>query len=341
MKCTRPRSAHFSETQECERLRRDAPKLAVDAHAIFPLAVFQCREQTHTMGRMACEVLVFEYLEGCRTVGDILRMFERTHPTGLLQSTASCHVHRGGGTCEHVGQLRALVGQQAIRLNRRFQALHGRRHGDFKADNILLDRRGVPRLADFLSPFCRSCDREEFLSSTESQHPMVQEMRGTFSCAWHSEAARVEKCGAPPAPTCAVAPREAMCNAQLLEALERLNSMRQSQPLFGPMPSLLQNIGLSVQAVPPALRSASADRRMRGAIGEPPSGSCGMVQLSSLSRRQSWRQSRLSMSMGTEGSSSRSTSSSSSSAASAESVDSADSGFSHSSDESRRRTYTL
>jgi len=340
VKCMRPRKAHFSEAQESERLRRDAPKLALDAHAIFPSAVFQCREQTNAMGRMPCEVLVFEYLEGCRTVGDVLRMFERTHPTGLLQSTASCQAHRGGGTCEHAGPLRALVGQQAIRLNRRFQALHGRRHGDFKADNILLDRRGVPRLADFLSPYCQSCDREEFLSSIESQHPVVQEMKGSLSCAWRSEAARIEKCGAPLAPTCAITPGEAMCNAQLMESLERLNSMRQSQPLFGPMPSLLQNIGLRVQAVPPALGSASSGKRMHAASGEPPSGSCGMVPLSSVSRRQSFRQSRLNMSLGTEVSSSRS-SSCSSSADSAESADSADSGFSQSSDESRRRTYTL
>uniref|UniRef100_A0A7S4UN51 Protein kinase domain-containing protein n=1 Tax=Alexandrium monilatum TaxID=311494 RepID=A0A7S4UN51_9DINO len=252
VKCTRPRSACLSEAREAARLRRDAPALASDVHAVFPLAAFLCREPP-TQQRGAgppCEVAVFEHLEGCRSLGDLLRMFERSHPVGALRTLAPCTQHRNGQACEHVAPLRSLVARQAARLNWRFQALHGRRHGDFKADNVLLDRRGVPRLADFLSPFCRSCDREEFLGSTDSAHPAVMEMRGAFGCAWQSEAPRADALAR--APGCLVAPEEALRNARLLEALEQLSAARQSQSIFGPVPSLLSNIGMLVPGMAPA-----------------------------------------------------------------------------------------
>lgn len=265
VKCTRPRSACLSEAREAERLRREAPALAVDVHAVFPLASFLCREPPLLQtGLPPCEVVVFEHLDGCRPLGDLLRLFERTHPMGALRTTAPCAQHRSGQTCDHIAPLRSLVAQQAARLNWRFQAMHRRRHGDFKADNVLLDRRGMPRLADFLSPFCRSCDREEFLSSTDSTHPIVNEMRSAFSLAWQAEAQHAEALGR--SPGCAVSHEEAFHNAQLMEALEHLNAARQSQSIFGPMPSLLANIGLSVRALAaPPLGSCQAPRQLRQA----------------------------------------------------------------------------
>mmetsp|Transcript_88864 Transcript_88864/g.276060 ORF Transcript_88864/g.276060 Transcript_88864/m.276060 type:complete len:474 (+) Transcript_88864:1-1422(+) len=255
-KCTRPRDEHFSEAREAERLRRDAPLLAGDVHAVAPIAAFVCRESTPALGsRTPCEVVVFEHLEGCRSLGELLRMFERTHPTGPLQSTAACAAHQKCGACGHVGPLRSLLAHQSARLSRRFQAMHGRRHGDLKADNVLLDRRGVPKLVDFLSPFCQSCDREEFLGSTDSLHPVVNEMRGAFDHLWHVEARHAEVLAQTPG--CMLSPGEAFCNQQLMEALEQLSVLRQSQPLFGPVPSLLRNVGLAPWPAAAAAPSAA------------------------------------------------------------------------------------
>merc|ERR1711879_905758 len=103
-------------------------------------------------------------------------MYERTHAVGMLQNSSPCVAHRELGVCEHVHWLSSLLVQQVPLLNRRFQAMHGRRHGDFKANNVLVERGGTPRLADFLSAFCRSCDRNEFLGSIPSMHPAVRDM---------------------------------------------------------------------------------------------------------------------------------------------------------------------
>lgn len=266
-KCTRPRSMHLSEAREAERLLREAPGLASDVHTVFPLAAFLCRERMPVAsGPQPCEVVVFEHLEGCRSLGDLLRMYERTHPVGALRGVAPCPQHRHSGACEHIAQLRSLVAQQAARLNWRFQAMHGRRHGDFKADNVLLDRRGVLRLADFLSPFCTSCDKDEFLGSTDSVHPAINEMRGAFDCAWQAEAQRAEVLAR--VPGCLIAPEEAFHNVQLLEALERLTAARQSQSLFGPVPSLLSNIGMigPGMAMMPVFSTQKPPALMSGAL---------------------------------------------------------------------------
>lgn len=247
-KCTRPRSLCLSEAREAERLRRDVPSMAADAHLVFPLATFRCRGP-QVGGMPQCEIIIFEHLEGCRSLGDILRMFERTHPMGALKCAAPCLQHRNGHVCEHVAPLRMLVVRQTLRLIKRFQALHGRRHGDFKAENVLLDRRGVPRLVDFLSPFCRSCDREEFIASTDSAHPIINEMRGAFGSLWHAESQRAD--ALTPSLGCSVSQEEAFHNLQLMEALEQLCTVQQSQNIFGPVPSLLGQIGISTISLAP------------------------------------------------------------------------------------------
>ncbi|CAK0877255.1 unnamed protein product [Prorocentrum cordatum] len=174
----------------------------------------------------------------------------------VLRSGAACSAHRGGGACEHAQLLRSLLVHQVPRLNRRFQSRHGRRHGDFKADNVLIDRSGIPRLADFLSPFCQSCDREELLCSICSSHPAVQEMKSAVGGAWSGRSAADEAwLGRPGA---ALEPGEACGNARLLADLERLVAAGQSQSIFGPMPSLLSTVvGRQVPWESAALGSAS------------------------------------------------------------------------------------
>jgi len=186
---------------------------------------------------------------------------------GVLQHTATCAEYRACGTCQHVPLLQSLVVQQSARLSARFQALHGRRHGDFKTDNILLDRGGVPKLADFLTPFCRSCDRREFVTSASANHHVVQEMQVAFERAWSEETVRSSTFVFPG--VSALEPGEREGNARLMEALEQLVSASQANSvfsassqgsLFGPVPDLLGSLsagwtspGMSMQAAATAL----------------------------------------------------------------------------------------
>jgi len=267
LKCMRPRGEHFSEVREAEHVRHYTPGLIDDPHLLFPLSSFVCVEAAPKCNQPPCEVMVFKYLEGCRSVGDLIRMFERTHPMGVLQHTATCAEYRACGTCQHVPLLHSLVVQQSARLSARFQALHGRRHGDFKCDNILLDRGGVPKLADFLTPFCRSCDRREFVTSAHANHHVVQEMQLAFERVWPEEISRSSAFVFPGAS--ALEPGEREGNARLMEALEQLVSASQANSvfspssqasLFGPVPDLLGSLsagwtspGMSMQAAATAL----------------------------------------------------------------------------------------
>jgi len=236
-KCIRSRSSgrQLSEVLEAEMLLHSAPGLPSDRYALFPKATFLCQDSTGNL----CEILVFEYLESCQSIGELIRTFERTHPCGILQQGAACTEHREscgrsppGGLlgCRHVKALRSLV-SQAARLCRRFQALHGRRHGDFKADNVLVDRQGLPRLADFLSPYCRSCDREEFLGSLQGTHPVIHELRRVFDSEW------LKNVGTAP-----VTSEATLSNAWLVGELQQLLELSLEQPLFGPLPDLLRGL---------------------------------------------------------------------------------------------------
>lgn len=236
VKCIRPHGGaggQFSEVLEADRLTRSSPSLAKDPQVLFPEAFFLCQD---TASAFTCEVLVFEYLPRCQSVADVWSKFERTHPCGLRHQASPCPVHRaehsevGPVRCEHAKALRSLVRQAAL-LGRRFQALHGRRHGDFKADNVLIDQHGRLRLADFLSPFCVSCDRGEFCTSLQSQHPSCQELQAAFNQEWQA-ASKIYRC-------------EDMVTGQnvwLMAELDKLQEAFSQQPLFGPLPDLLQSI---------------------------------------------------------------------------------------------------
>eukprot|EP00439_Symbiodinium_sp_Y106_P045785 s4266_g5.t2 len=237
VKCIRPHGGaggQFSEALEADRLTRSSPNLAKDPHVLFPDAFFLCQDAASSA--FICEVLVFEYLPNCQSIADVWSKFERTHPCGSRHQASPCPVHRaeysevGPVRCEHAKALRSLVRQAAL-LGRRFQALHGRRHGDFKADNVLIDQHGRLRLADFLSPFCVSCDRGEFCTSLQSQHPSCQELQAAFNQEWQA-ASKVYRC-------------EDMVTGQnvwLIAELDKLQEAFSQQPLFGPLPDLLQSI---------------------------------------------------------------------------------------------------
>eukprot|EP00930_Biecheleria_cincta_P029032 TRINITY_DN20192_c0_g1_i1.p1 TRINITY_DN20192_c0_g1~~TRINITY_DN20192_c0_g1_i1.p1 ORF type:complete len:629 (-),score=108.39 TRINITY_DN20192_c0_g1_i1:244-2130(-) len=234
-KCIRPHAGaggRFSEVMEAERLRHSSPSLENDQHALFPKTAFLCQAPCAGQGEFCCEILVFPFLEGCQSLGELVRSFERSHPCGVLRRGSACQEHlsdeSGRTKCAHAHALHDLV-RQAARLGRRFQALHGRRHGDFKADNLLLDRDGHLRLADFLSPFCITCDSEEFLKSLQSTHPSTQELQETFHTEWSQQA-------------CAAAIPDIRRNSWLQEELRQLLAASQQQSLFGPMPDLLQGI---------------------------------------------------------------------------------------------------
>lgn len=236
-KCIRPHAGaggRFSEVMEAERLCRSAPSLQNDRHAVFPTSAFLCQAPCAGQGEFCCEILVFPFLEGCQPLGDMIRSFERSHPCGVLRRGAACKEHlsdeSGQKRCSHAQALHDLV-RQAARLGRRFQAVHGRRHGDFKADNLLLDRAGNLRLADFLSPFCTTCDADEFLKSLQSRHPTTQELQETFRAEWSQQA------------SVAVPSANEICrNSWLQEDLRQLLAASQQQSLFGPMPDLLQGL---------------------------------------------------------------------------------------------------
>ncbi|CAJ1431718.1 unnamed protein product [Effrenium voratum] len=199
-KCIRPHGGaggNFSEVLEAQRLRKVFPTMPQDPQVLFPDKAFLCKDRT---GLLVCEVLVFEYLSNCQSVADLWRSFERTHPCGVRRCAAACAEHRADERdevqCEHARALRALV-RQAAQLARRFQETHGRRHGDLKADNVLVDRRGRLRVSDFLSPFCVACDREEFCSSIRSGHPLSQELQKAFEEEWHNSAEASKWTGSP------------------------------------------------------------------------------------------------------------------------------------------------
>eukprot|EP00931_Biecheleriopsis_adriatica_P054853 TRINITY_DN32320_c0_g1_i1.p1 TRINITY_DN32320_c0_g1~~TRINITY_DN32320_c0_g1_i1.p1 ORF type:complete len:726 (+),score=143.98 TRINITY_DN32320_c0_g1_i1:319-2178(+) len=237
-KCIRPHGGaggRFSEAGEAERLRRQAPGLPQDTHAVFPTAAYLCRRAEEDF---CCEVLVFEYIKSCQSIGDLFRSFERTHPHGILRQGSSCKEHRadeaGEAKCSHARALLQLV-RQAARLGRRFQSLHGRRHGDFKADNVLVDLDGRLRLSDFLSPFCTACDVEEFQTSLKSAQPLAKELQSAFESEWLQatfEGRRVS----------AEVPSDLRSNKWLAEELTQLVEATKTQPLFGPVPDLLGSL---------------------------------------------------------------------------------------------------
>lgn len=296
VKCVRPKGVGQSEALETERLRLTTPSLMEDAHALFPLAAFQCRAASPTVplppgSTEPCEVLVFEYLHGCRTVGDLVRSFERTHATGRLQSSACCMTYRQSGSCPHAAAIRHLLAVQVPLLGRRFQALHGRRHGDFKVDNVMVERNGNLRLADFLSPFCRNCDREEFLSSTVTLHPLVQELRDCFPAYWEQALPTATRESVSSAGRWS--PVDTRSNAQLLHELADLDVARRTSPhgLFGEVPSLLDciNGGLGVKFSTPSLPPfpPAGDLLLNG-IASPPQHLHPSLPLSSESRCSSF-----------------------------------------------------
>lgn len=235
-KCVRPALLAASEVGAASRLLRSSPGIAWDAHAVFPLAAFVCGLSEGSGPGPPYEVLVFEHLDGCSSVKELIRMFERTHQFGPLQRSSVCAAYRDSGTCDHLQQLESLLARQVPLLNRRFQRAHQRRHGDYKADNLLVGRGGVLRLVDFLCPFCTSCDLEEFLSSTNSMHTGVQQLRAAAIRAWQvpwTGSLSLE---------CALTPEDVAGNGSLVASLRRLVEAQQEQPLFGPMPSLLNQI---------------------------------------------------------------------------------------------------
>lgn len=238
-KCTRPKSAAFSECLEAERLRSSAQGFEKDPHAVFPRATFLCKEAGKPSPEGRCEILLFDLLEGCVSLADLVRSFERSHQLGVLQSTAQCEMFRARGDCDHVALLRSLVVRQAVCLGRRFQALYGRRHGDFKADNVLLDSSGRARLADFLSPFCRSCDRDEFMTSLQTMHPTIQEMRSAFEQSWRQTPCE----GADLWEPCRPILNECLAgNLRLIEELGQMAQERKGKSIFGPMPSIFDKM---------------------------------------------------------------------------------------------------
>lgn len=200
---------------------------------MFPLASFVCQpalEELHAdLTSQPFEIMVFDYLEGCQNLGELIRVFEKTHPNGTLRCSAACPEHRSGQPCRHAQQMRSLMSQQVPFLNKRFQALFNRRHGDLKADNVMIERNGNVRLGDFLNPFCTSCDLDEFMRSTVSTNPLMAEIREGFAQTWQAMSPNVPAQANRPA----LGPNETSQNVDLMHALAAMStSGPASYPMF-------------------------------------------------------------------------------------------------------------
>lgn len=223
-RCTRQQQ-YRTETSEAERLIKSKPGMLDDIHVSFPMAAFVCLPVASGAWahKEPCEVTVFKYFHGCRPLCDILRMFEHTHHCGPAHRRSPCIDYRENGICEHIKPLQRLIGQQLPKLIMRFQALYHRRHGNLKADNVLVERNGNIRLVDFLNTTLSQCDRNEFMCSTLTRNGHVQDARLAFDLSWRDCMKYRVSSAKPKVGGCGISLFEMDCNIDLLKALESLS----------------------------------------------------------------------------------------------------------------------
>lgn len=173
-----------SEACEAQRLLREIPEMASDPHIACPLGAYRCRMNGASF---PCELTMYPFHAATKTVTDIILLFECTHPPEPMRRSSPCLEYRQGTSCKHMQQICSLV-KQVAGINRLFQKRYGRRHGDFKANNVLVDSQGRLVLVDLLNDSLVTCDREEFTRSLGKAHPFVSELQQYFqqACEWWS-----------------------------------------------------------------------------------------------------------------------------------------------------------
>eukprot|EP00397_Hematodinium_sp_SG-2012_P006909 GEMP01006946.1.p1 GENE.GEMP01006946.1~~GEMP01006946.1.p1 ORF type:complete len:701 (+),score=136.13 GEMP01006946.1:257-2359(+) len=153
------------EAHEMEFLRKYHPAIAEDPSVCFPKKCFRLL----TGGNPAVyDVVALEYHEGAMSVREITQIFERAPKDDKNRLFVDMY---------------NLVGEQVPRVLRRYQNRHLRKHGDGKADNILVTSKGRIVMCDMGSTFndsLKPCDRDEYLRSIPTLDAQLAEMKRRF-----------------------------------------------------------------------------------------------------------------------------------------------------------------
>lgn len=196
------------------------PSATVDTHLSLPLAGAVLRG-----AGAPYEALVHARPAGSVPLDDVLRAFAAAHSEearvgeddGGACAACCCGDFHASGVCGHAQALRSLV-LQVARLNRRFQARYGRRHGRYHADAILVRADGALTVEGPAGHDHVSCDRDDFVGSLRAilAPQCAAQLSIAFSKAWAALLA-MAPCIVGDVP--AALPEERRANAELVCAL--------------------------------------------------------------------------------------------------------------------------
>jgi len=154
------------EAHEMEFIRKNYPLISEDPSVCFPKKCF--RLLTGGGHPPVYDAVALEYHAGAMSIREITQIFERAP----MEEKQNMHA-----------AMYSLVGEQVPRVLRNYQLRHLRKHGDGKADNILVTKSGSIVLCDIGSTFndsLKPCDRDEYLRSLPTLDKQLTEMKRRF-----------------------------------------------------------------------------------------------------------------------------------------------------------------